>query len=312
MQVLILESGTHPRHKCCAGGLLERALNSLGELPDRLIERELDSFIIARGGTGQESIRCNMGRRVGVTLRREEFDAHLVRRAESAGTELVQGTRAISAREHDDHVEVRTDSGTLRSRFLVVATGSKGRLADHLLGPRMPGTMAMGSAMRCVTGGRPDSTLRIHLFDRPSPLSRNGFPLSGASFPLGDGFSVSVVADHARRDGFIEATDSMVELIDRDFTIKSKGRTCFHPVPMAARPSLCSSRSLVVGDAAGFVSPFSGEGLTYALMSAELASIHLKRASDGVGSLIEYQDECRRRISSNMVAAGLLDRSSAW
>ena len=309
MNVLLLERDTHPRGKCCAGGVLERALIQLEDIPDSLIERELDSFVIVRD---DEMATCRFVRRVGISVRRDLLDAHLAREAERFGANLYEGEAVTSAIESNDGVEVRTVKGTYRADYLVLAEGSRGRIASNILGPRSLGTVVLGSAMRCDVGSRTDTTLRIHLFPQSKVKGRCNFPLSGASFPLEGAFSFSVVGDGIGKEGMQCAMDSMMTCIDRDFTIVSKGETCFHPIPIAQRPRLCSSRSVVVGDAAGLVSPFSGEGLTYALRSAEMAYRAIRRDRERRGSLSEYQKDCWRNVGKHMRAASMLGPGLIW
>jgi flavin-dependent dehydrogenase len=51
-----------------------------------------------------------------------------------------------------------------------------------------------------------------------------------------------------------------------------RGRPSAHPIPILPRDRLSTSRTMLVGDAAGLVSPMSGEGLSHGLASAILAS----------------------------------------
>lgn len=309
MKVLLLEKDVHPREKCCAGGVLERALVQLEGIPDSMVERELDSFVLVRG---DEMAGCSLGRRVAITVRRDLLDAHLAREAERCGVELHEGEAVISAAESHDGVEVRTGKGGYQADYLVVAEGSKGRIASSIMGPRKVGAVALGSAMRCSVERRPDTALRIHLFPQSKVKGGCNFPFSGACFPLQGAFSLSAVGDGAGKEAMKEAMDSMVTSIDRDFKIVSKEGTCFHPIPLAQRPRLCSRSSLVVGDAAGLVSPFSGEGLTYALRSADIASRALLHDREGSGSLSEYQNDCWRRVVMHMKAASLLGPGLMW
>jgi len=102
-----------------------------------------------------------------------------------------------------------------------------------------------------------------------------------------------------------DALDSMIKCIDDE-------APCFHPIPLAQRPRVSSRRALAVGDAAGLVSPFSGEGLTYALRSAEMASGVIRRTAEGRGDLLDYQRECWRHIGFNMRAAEILGPALRW
>ena len=66
-------------------------------------------------------------------------------------------------------------------------------------------------------------------------------------------------------------------------------------------------RWLVVGDAAGFLDPFSGEGLHRAFVSARLAADAIQRHRiDGVDSLRHYDQAMRRRFVGKDVVSGLV------
>lgn len=75
-----------------------------------------------------------------------------------------------------------------------------------------------------------------------------------------------------------------------------------HRVRAAARPSL-----LLVGDAAGFVDPLSGEGLHRALVSAELAASAVEAWSNGDRyALSDYDQRLRARFRSKDFLSWLL------
>lgn len=310
MEVLLLERASHPRPKCCAGGMLERSLNQLeGGIPSRLIERELDSFTLVNG---KEKATYDLKKRIGVTVRREEFDAHLAREAERCGAVLLENTSVVSAEHLPDGIEVETDRGKFRGRFLVIAEGARGSLANSLLGPREKGAMAVGLAKECEVESPTGSSLIIHLFGNSRSRGPHAFPLNGAAFPLKGAITASVVSNQSSKNQLLTALDLMVADIDNNFGIKNRRETCAHPIPLAPRKKLCSNRVLAVGDAAGLVSPFSGEGLTYAFKSARLAFEAIDRAMEGTETLMSYQAMCNSEIIFHMKAARFLSPALHW
>lgn len=63
----------------------------------------------------------------------------------------------------------------------------------------------------------------------------------------------------------------------------------------------------VVGDAAGFLDPFTGEGLHRALVSSELASMAIRAALDGRGSACgAYERSMRRRFAAKDLVTWLI------
>jgi geranylgeranyl reductase family protein len=310
MEVLLLERASHPRSKCCAGGMLERSLNQLeGGIPSRLIERELNSFTLVNG---KERTTYDLKRRIGVTVRREELDAHLARQAEEDGATLLEDTAVKSAEQLPDGVEVDTNRGKFHGRFLVLAEGAKGSLANGLLGPREKGAVAVGLAMECEVESPTGNSLIIHLFGNSRSRGPHAFPLNGAAFPLDGAITASVVSNRSSKDQLLSALDIMALEIDKDFGVKNRKDICAHPIPLAPRKKLCSKRVLAVGDAAGLVSPFSGEGLTYAFKSARIAFEVIDKAMGGPETLMSYQAMCNGEIIFHMKAARLLSPALHW
>jgi 2-polyprenyl-6-methoxyphenol hydroxylase-like FAD-dependent oxidoreductase len=69
-----------------------------------------------------------------------------------------------------------------------------------------------------------------------------------------------------------------------------------------------------MGDSAGLVSPFSGEGLSSALMSASLGSKAVVRAceDDNKTELKRYEIEVRNKIVPRLTAASLIGPWLHW
>ena len=86
---------------------------------------------------------------------------------------------------------------------------------------------------------------------------------------------------------------------------------CFHPIPLAPRPRLVTGRCLALGDAAGFASPFSGEGLSNAMLSAVFAadSVHRALLEKNVSPLSRYIDDCHDNILHQSEIAGTVGRN---
>ena len=63
---------------------------------------------------------------------------------------------------------------------------------------------------------------------------------------------------------------------------------------------------LVVGDAAGFLDPFTGEGLHRAFVSAGLAATAIASGGDPAGVAARYERAMRRRFASKDLVSWLL------
>ncbi len=87
-----------------------------------------------------------------------------------------------------------------------------------------------------------------------------------------------------------------------------------HPIPLVSRRKIIGKRCLLVGDAAGFANPITGEGMTYALSSGNLAAqaaadmIHDKNGR----ALEKYQKACFNDVVSDLRAAHLIGPWLHW
>jgi geranylgeranyl diphosphate/geranylgeranyl-bacteriochlorophyllide a reductase len=299
--VALLERFDAPRAKCCAGGVLERALKLLDfELPQAIIERELQGFHLQLAG---HRYGCRAPARLGVTVRRKRFDQFIREKAEKAGAKLMQGHELESFDERKDRVVSLASSLALESRYLVLAEGANSRNARKALGPFPKGTIAIGAAVEADMVLSDQGSVGFHLLEEsryPGSVPRS--PLNGAVFPLGSTTMVSVVG--AGRSS-AQLTDALRKVIMRETKSIQSVTPCFHALPLAPRARVCTRRIAAVGDAAGFVSPFSGEGMTYALTSSILAAraIEKARASPQAQDLSGYESACRSGIVERMKAA---------
>ncbi len=77
-------------------------------------------------------------------------------------------------------------------------------------------------------------------------------------------------------------------------------------------PKVYAKRTLLLGDAGGFVNPINGEGIQYAIESGEIASRIVTRivrsGSFATKNLREYQTECMQRFGQNLKGLEFLSK----
>jgi flavin-dependent dehydrogenase len=128
-------------------------------------------------------------------------------------------------------------------------------------------------------------------------------------FPKGESLSVGIARF---RSGRVDLRRALFREMDR-LGIRLDGvRLHGHPVPIYRAPPwpfwrgraqerLSTRRCLLVGDAAGLVDPFIGEGIRYAIKSAELAAAIIVAAGD----LSSYERAIWQEMGHSLATAGL-------
>ena len=295
--VTVVEKKEFPRDKTCGDGLTPRAVHQLEEMG---LGEELSRFHRYHGlrATG-------MGRTLelewpshpvypqhGYVVRRRDLDLMVARNAERAGATLLEHHEALEpivergfaqgAIVKDAHGETKE----IRSRFVVVADGANSRFG-RALGTFRTKEWPYGTAIRTYwkTPRHADpwieSALDVH--------DRNGNPLPGYGwiFPVGDGtinVGVGLLSTFKRfRDvNTSHVLSSYAGMIADDWGIDPgapERRATSGKIPMGGSvgPKV-GARHVVVGDAAGSVNPFNGEGIDYAYETARMAATVISEA----------------------------------
>ncbi len=122
-KVLLLEKGRLPRQKLCAGAVSLRADKYLPEGWDTTVLNTVYGGNL--GFKGQSYVNARSEKPVVKIVDRASFDLFLTLKATDAGALLRQGERLISFLNHTgDYVEVITDRGVYRTRYLIGADGA--------------------------------------------------------------------------------------------------------------------------------------------------------------------------------------------
>ncbi len=318
LDVMLVERSSFPREKVCGDGLTPRAVNALVRLgidvDDPGFERHRGLRIYSRKVTLELPWpTLHDYPAYGLMRTRAQFDELLARRAEKAGAELRERTEAVSPIVEGGWVagaRVRTveDPGAepaeVRARFVVASDGASSRLAAQA-GVRRDPRRPLGIAARRYyrTARHPGPWLEVWMDLWEGDAIMPGY---GWLFPLGDG-TVNVGAgllNTFRNFKDVSAQrvfDAFVRMLPEPFGIdeaSATGRALSGPLPMGfSRTPTAVPGMLVVGDAAGIVNPFNGEGIAYAMESGELAAELLAEAlvKDRPGLAQMYPEVLRDR-----------------
>ena len=312
LDTIVVERKAFPREKTCGDGLTPRAVHQLAEMG---LGGELDRYhrydglrAIAHGRTIEMAWpEHDVYPSHGYVVRRCDLDTFVVQRAVEAGAELHQSTEAVRPLEADGPgiagaLVVDRDTGIeheVRARYVAVADGANSRFG-RMLGTARNREFPMGMAIR----GYFDSPLHDDPWIESSldvrDRSGNAMPGYGWIFPVGNGtINVGIGLLSTFRDYRDVNTSHLFEEFARtlpDHWQIDPTRPVAPPtggrLPMAGSIEPKAGENwLVVGDAAGSVNPFNGEGIDYAYETGRLAAgLFAEAKTSGNRVLARYPD----------------------
>jgi geranylgeranyl reductase family protein len=316
IDVMLIEKSAFPREKVCGDGLAPRGVSAI----IRMGVDPLDPGFVRVRGLRVHSRKVTLDLpwpalhdypNYGLMRTRMDLDQMLARRAEKAGARLLERTEAVSPVLADGWVVgamVRPVDGgdpvRVRARFVVAADGASSRFAAQA-GVRRDTSRPLGvAARRYYRASRgPGSWFEVWMDLWDGSLMLPGY---GWMFPLADG-RVNIGAglmNTFRNFKDVSAQrvfDVFVRVLPRDWGVNEEtadGRLLSGPLPMGMnRTPQALPGMLVVGDAAGVVNPFNGEGIAYAIESGEIAAelIHDALVKDRPGLAHAYPTVLRQR-----------------
>jgi menaquinone-9 beta-reductase len=300
LDVLLLEKSRFPREKVCGDGLTPRGVKALVAMGISVSEQ--DGWIRNKGlrviGAGQRlelswpELSSYPG--YGLVRPRTDLDQMLARRAQQAGARLLEGVTvtgpvlddrtgritAVTAKSADEEGE-RTYAG----RVIVAADGNSSRLSVAM-GLRKRDDRPLGVAVRTYyrTPRHDDDYLEswLDLWDGDRLL-----PGYGWIFGMGDGTSnvglgLLNTSDSFGHTDYHALLRRWLKGMPAEWGFTEENRT--QPVRGAALPMGFNRTPhyfrglLLVGDAGGLVNPFNGEGIAYAMESAEILARTIAQA----------------------------------
>ena len=282
VEVVLLEKEGIPRFKLCAGGLSIRARRLVGLQIGDSVLNEIDAFELL--GRHRSRLRKQMGECFGWIVDRARFDAIIVGEAKKAGCLVRERSAVVEIVQRGGVVDVRCeDASRYRARALVGADGSKSNIR-RTIGLRPLRRRGLTVMMQAAATNQQAVDFRTIRFD--FGVVPRGYVWV---FPRGDRFSVGAMSTTGRLP---KAKRQVLEYIRSEARFGPEAEVSFlggSLVPYwSGEKQFGRDNVVLVGDAAGLVDSFLGEGLTWAVMTGRLAAraiLGLKTGSAGYDSL---------------------------
>ncbi|MEQ8716564.1 MAG: geranylgeranyl reductase family protein [Acidimicrobiales bacterium] len=293
LDVVVVEKKTFPRDKTCGDGLTPRAVTQLAAmgLEDRIAgshHRHDGLRTIAHGRTLELPWPDHPEHpSYGYVVRRRDLDTMVAEHAQAAGAKVLQGTEAtrpilesglLRGAEVRDVASDATSE--IRASWVIIADGANSRFGRALGCSRersWPQGMAIRTYFESPLSTDPWIESALDVRDRQG----NSLPGYGWIFPLGDGtINVGIGLLSTFRDYKSVNTSHLMEEwahavpehwgIDPTAPLQDAtgGRL---PMAGSVDPKL-GPNWVVIGDAAGSINPFNGEGIDYAYETGRKAA----------------------------------------
>ena len=298
VKVLLLEKAQFPRRKTCGGGLNLRTVRLLPFDLTPIIENLISGIYFSR------RLDHPFARRYPepfmVTVSRDKFDQFLVHEAEKAGAFFLDRNPFLSLVPQNDLLQVTTSTGSFSTKFLVGTDGVNSAVARKAEIPLLTShILAVHSEVpiSLLPEQEPDM---IHI-DWGS-LKRGYAYLFPKNNLLSVGAGASGVASQKIKD-YQRAFWAVRWRKDEAPPFSAAG--FFLPLRRRRTP-IHRGRCLLLGDAAGLVDPFSGEGIYSAVRSAQLAAPYLADfLKNGFSSFQPIQEEIDRTLTPELECSRL-------
>lgn len=258
-KVLILEKEKIPRYKTCGGAVSARVLEQFPFSFDPVIESKVKSISY---GSGNQMVTIPVPTSALRMFMRADFDSYLLNHT---GAEICDGVAVKSVNEEKDAVTVTTGNGErIAADYLVAADG-----VNSMVG------RALGLRTRKVLAGAIEVEARVpdqiqERFAENPMLIFEGLEVGYLwIFPKRNHLSVGIGALHPKPGDL----QSILKRVMQRYGITLDGDQHGHPLPVfVRREQIHTARTFLVGDAAGFVDPLTGEGIRFAIKSGRMAA----------------------------------------
>jgi flavin-dependent dehydrogenase len=272
-------------------------------LPERAreaVEREFRSVSLNFWGKGLEFVATRSSPLVYMTMR-EELDGLLAREAKSAGVDVFESCAVRTVKAGDEFLQISGDSGNFLARFLIAADGVHSAIAKAGGWSELP---HLAPALEW------EVFLSDEDFAQFGNVARFDFNFIDAGyawvFPKRDHISVGILTMRRRSSDLRAKLECYLRSVGIGQVQKIERHGYLIPVA-PRREKLARGRLLLAGDAAGLVDPVMAEGISYAILSGQLAATALLEADLDVSQVSgRYDSLLREKILGELKAARFL------
>ena len=301
LRVLAFDKARFPRYKSCGGCVSVKIDNVLPFDISPVIEDTVMGASFTYKSSRPMDIMSD--RPVGYSVMRDSFDSLLLDKAREAGARIIEGKRIKGLSDEGPSVSVIDEDGVVHSaRFLIGADGAGGFIGRDYFGLN-PRESAIS-----ITAEVPYERALYPEIEGRLFIDFGGMPFGYSwIFPKKRVFSVGIAGDAVKiKGGIKEYFNSFVSShpLLQGFDI---GERTGWTVPLFYNGAVnaVKGRVLLAGDTGHLVDPFLGEGIYFAVKTAQTAACCVEEAlRKGPSSLSTYEDWLKTELYPEFRASG--------
>jgi len=292
LKVVLLEKSQFPRDKICGDALSGKVLDALRKIhPDfksslYQFSDKLDTWGIRFFAPNKKALdipfysqRTKESLAPGFISKRIDFDNFLFGLVEQeANISIKQNFSVKTIERKEDELIVSDGSNSFRARVLIGADGAQSRVARHLADipmDKLHHSAGIRAYYKGVRGFNAENFIELHYLKDLLPGYFWIFPLPNGMANVGLGMLSHHVSKHKinLKEKLHKVIESEPQLRERFENSELVSDIKGFGLPLGSKKRNISGESfLLVGDAAALIDPFTGEGISNAMMSGIMAA----------------------------------------
>ncbi len=302
LRVGIIEKAVPPRYKTCGGGVLSRAAALLPLDIRTAVDRECNVAELIHHDPKLRFL-CRREQPIILMVMRDRFDHLITEAAIKAGVRLFAGTTVLGVTPGGAGVQLVTNKGEFRARFVIAADGANSVVA------RKTGQRELRNvfpALECEVTLTPEAMAPL------MQTARFDFGVVPAGygwvFPKKDHLSIGVGTTRRGAANLPQQYRRYLDLLGIGTPLREERHG--YLIPCRPRDRMFETpRILFAGDAAGLADPITAEGITAGILSGQLAA---RAIVDGGFDEAAVKKHYRATLGEKLLGDLRVARALAW
>lgn len=297
LSVIVLEKQKMPRYKTCGGGVNLRAARHIPFSIEPVVEKVIYKYRFTY--RGEKPFEKTSDEPLTYMTQRLRLDQFLLEQARNQGAQVIEEVSVRKIENKNASISIEDSTGkTYCSHLLVGADGANSIVARNLqLHDGIQREIALESEISLPREvlSKWDDFIELDLFSIWC-----GY---GWIFPKQDHISIGVGGPQKLIKKIKEYNTAYLH--QNSVSEYPKIRFSGHALPVRKGTSpLTRGRALLVGDAAGLLEPFTGEGIGYAVRSGQLAALAIEAfLQDETADLALYTRMLDKELTPELMLA---------